>query len=661
MRSAGRYCGVPGIRRIVVPLRALCLFLCVPGLAVLCARPVHALTRGERADSLYRHATTRLATNNVDQRRAALRELEQATIWAPENTEIELLLARTYYQCGFLKSARRRYESLAARAPNDPDARYGIGQVWRRDWLKYLDQLSLQRAIDNLRVSARARPQQCDTWLLLVPLLVERDSLDAALAAAIRAREADPKRPEPLLALAYTEYHEGKVAQAESAFVAALPRLNRNVREVFETIAPIASEQDTAALRQLAPVDQREFLRRFWKEHDPDPVSPENEAQLEYWSRAAHAFFLFYDTKRREWDERGEVYVRYGPPEIVAYNPVGTVDSYSFSTGPMYPVNVLVWDYPSLGMHVVLHDRLLSERYMLPVSMEADMDPRPDPAVLARRSDALASRGGRGVFPTLPPGVRPLPVDGRIARFEGDGGASLLGQVETRGWPDDSLWADWVVLDTTMTEVARGRSTLEASACDPVRRRVADFLEALPAGRYQIGMQVHDNGGRRGVYRDTVGLAEPADRLALSDVVVTCGTYQPPPLSGQEPVVRIEPNPASTVYGKDPLTAYFEMYHLQAGADGQSRFEYDVTVRSAERDPRVWLQRLLAPRPIIPSVATTRSDTQPGSLRRQFISVPIAELPAGRYRLEITVRDLNAGTEANAATLFTKKDAGSGL
>jgi hypothetical protein len=103
------------------------------------------------------------------------------------------------------------------------------------------------------------------------------------------------------------------------------------------------------------------------------------------------------------------------------------------------------------------------------------------------------------------------------------------------------------------------------------------------------------------------------------------------------------------------------MYHLQPGSDGQSRFEYDVSVRSAERDPRIWLQRLLAPRAPLPSVATTRSDTQPGSLRRQFISVPVGDLPAGRYRLEITVRDLNAGTEAVAGTVFTKKDAGSGL
>ena len=30
-----------------------------------------------------------------------------------------------------------------------------------------------------------------------------------------------------------------------------------------------------------------------------------------------------YNPKRKEWDERGEVYVRYGPPTKAEYNPLG--------------------------------------------------------------------------------------------------------------------------------------------------------------------------------------------------------------------------------------------------------------------------------------------------------------------------------------------------
>jgi hypothetical protein len=80
--------------------------------------------------------------------------------------------------------------------------------------------------------------------------------------------------------------------------------------------------------------------------------------------------------------------------------------------------------------------------------------------------------------------------------------------------------------------------------------------------------------------------------------------------------------------------------------------EFEYTVRSAEKDRRLWIQRLIAPRPPIPDVSATRREEQTGPLRRQFVTVPVQTLPAGRFRLEIRVRDLNAGTEAARAAEF---------
>src|SRR5262249_15309377 len=164
-----------------------------------------------------------------------------------------------------------------------------------------------------------------------------------------------------------------------SLFRLAFARLRRSVRERFEDFAPLASEQDTLVFHRLPLEARADFVRRFWREHDPDLATPENEAQLEYWARVAQAYFLFYDPARREWDERGEVYVRYGPPDSVQYNPVG-VALYGVSSGDnqvAFPLNVLVWTYRALGMTVTLNDRLLSERYELPVSMDEDLDPLP--------------------------------------------------------------------------------------------------------------------------------------------------------------------------------------------------------------------------------------------------------------------------------------------
>lgn len=605
------------------------------------------------AEALHRRAVALGERRTIEGRRAAISALERATLLDPGNAEYELTLARLYYESGFLKSARSRFEGAVALAPEDAEARFGLGQIWRRDWLKYLEPGSLERSIENLAAATRLAPTHADAWLLLSSLWVERGDLASARAAAEHALAAEPGRPEGLLAVASTRWRMGDVAGADSAFARAWPRLRPSVRERLEDIAPVASESDTAKLNHLPPAQRVEFRRRFWKEHDPDLATPENEAQLEYWARVAQAYFLFYDPRRREWDERGEVYVRYGPPEKADYNPVGQplYVTLGHRSRIAYPTNVLVWSYPRLGMTVTLQDRILSEYYQLPIAYDHDPDPRPDPDSVAML-DALATRDGRGVFPMLPPGTQPLAVKGVLARFEGASLPRLVAGLEVPGRPSETITGDWVVLDSTQQEVARASRTLSPSACDVSARRVADFAADLPPGRYLVGLSAH-SGSRRGVARIPVRLESGSEELALSDVVVTCGA---PPVSGE--FVRLAPNPGARVRDGDPLVAYFEIYGLGLEGGGDSRFEYVYTVRSGRRDTRVWLQRVF--RPATPASITASGEAQQtGPMRRQFVSVPVQNLPPGHYRLEISVHDLVADATVKGRAEFLRVSPGS--
>ena len=621
-----------------IPSRVFPPVLLALALLALPSRAAPETTRAREGERLYQDALRHLARRSIEGRRTAIADLEQATLQSPGHAEYELALAHAYYDAGFLRLARTRFERVAGLSPEDPASRFGLGRVWRRDWLKYLDRTSLARSVENFSMAARFDPASADSWIELTPLLIEQGQVRAAAAAARQALDRAPNRPEAMLAAAQTAFRTGDVERAESLYVRAIPLLPPLARARFEDISPLATERDTVVLHHLPRARQAEFVRRFWVEHDPDPTTPENEVQLEYWSRVTQAYFLYFDAKRREWDERGEVYVRYGPPEVAEYNPIGAPNRVQFGQYGSFPANALVWDYPSLGMMVTMLDRILSEYYLLPISLEEDLDPRPDPDSLARHDDQLATRGGRGVFPMLPPGVHRVPVDAAIARFESGDHPRLLAQVETPGAPGDSLWAQWVVFDTSATAIASGRNELSPSPCAAGERRTADFDALLPPGRYRLGISVHGPGGGRGVFRDSVVLAPVAGDLALSDVVISCGAPDVSPGA-----IRLAPNPARRVKGEAPLTAYFEIYHLRTDAQGQSRFEYVYTVRSAEKDRRIWLQRLLQPRPQVPPISASREAENTGTLRRQFVSVPVRSLPAGRYRLEIRVRDLLSG------------------
>lgn len=634
----------------LAPYFMLLALALVPARAVPAAAAPASPSRAARAEQSYAEALARLREDTIENRRLAIEHLEQATLLAPNDVRYQLALARAYYRSGFLSNAKKRFQKIDRLAPGDFDAQMGMAQIWRRDWLKYLDPNSLEFSIEHFRNAALARPADAEPWLQLVPLHVERGELGLAMAAAEHAVTQAAGLPEARLAHAYVSYRTGRVETAARGFAAAIPRLPRLARARFDDIAPVASEQDTIALRRLPVAQQAGFIERFWREHDPDFTTEENEARLEYWSRVAHAYFLYFNAKREEWDMRGEVYARYGPPARAEYNPVGQRLSVSFGSVGVYPANILVWDYPALGMRVTLQDRLLSEYYMLPITLTHDPDPVPDPARVGDAQGLLATRGGRGVFPTLPPGVRQLPLETALARFEGESVPRLLAQMESRGGPGDSLRATFVVVDTAQREMLRVSRDLSPSACEPAELRVADFADALPPGAYTVSLAVRDRGRGRAVVRRKIELAPPRTGLSLSDVLVSCGA----PLVGGG-TVRPEPNPGGRVAASDPLTAYFEIYHLRPGADGLSRFEYVYTVESAEKDERVWIQRMLAPRARPEPISASRAETHSGTLRRQFLTMPLGTLPAGRYRLLVRVRDAVAGTVAAAETEFQRE------
>jgi GWxTD domain-containing protein len=610
-----------------------------------------ARDRDAEATRLLQHAERLLAMQTIEQRRSAIADLERATDLAPARPDVQITLARAYYKAGFLKQAKIRYERAVALAPENSQARFGLGQAWERDWLKYLERSSLDLAVEHFAAAGRLDSSNVQAWLMLSALEVERGELSGARAAAEHALLVDHSRAESMLAAASARWRQGDVEGSDSLFHAALGRLRRSVRDRFEDFAPLASERDTMEYNHLPAARRTAYARRFWREHDPDLATPENEAQLEYWARVAQAYFLYYDPVRREWDERGEVYVRYGPPDSVVYNPIG-VSLYGRSTGDnhvQFPLNVLVWTYRSLGMTVTLNDRMLSERYELPVSMDQDMDPLPDPDSLAN-GGVLATHGMRGVFPLLPPGAKPLHLDSQLATFEsGRGAAKLFAGVAAAGGPADTLAADFVVVDSTMTEVARVRRTLSPSACEAATLRVAEFDAELPPGDYRVGMSVR-GGGRRGATRTTLHVDVPDSALGMSDVVVTCGVPAAP-----EATVRLDANPTGSVPSGEPLVAYFEVYHLSRGADGQGRFEYETSVRSAKRDPRIWLQRWLSPRREGQELGVTRQDAVLGTVRRQFVSMSVQSLPPGRYRLDVTVRDVLTGDERHKFAEFTRE------
>ena len=75
-------------------------------------------------------------------------------------------------------------------------------------------------------------------------------------------------------------------------------------------------------------------------------------------------------------------------------------------------------------------------------------------------------------------------------------------------------------------------------------------------------------------------------------------------------------------------------------------------MRSATPDRRIWIQRWLSPKRDGEGLGFTRQDKVLGTVRRQYVSVPLTGLLPGRYLLEVTVRDVLTGDERRSAVEF---------
>jgi GWxTD domain-containing protein len=590
-----------------------------------------------RARLLHRAVQEKLDDADLETRLRSLSQLREAIDLDPQG-----LAGNHWFLMGYLRElgrydaeARSCYRNAQAQAPRDRETWLALGRVYSREFLRRLDRESLARAVAVLDTATTCPPLSSVPWLALVPLLYEQGNMPRAAFAAERSLVMHPRLPAAGLAAGLMAWRTGNLERADSLFRATLPKLPESEREYFE--------RPDEFVGRTGPPGAPAGLAGM---PDPDPTTPENEIVLEYWARVAHAYLLFNDPLRPGLDQRAATYIRYGPPARVDYNPLGaSLTSKGGSHRQDYPMHVQVWVYPDLNMRITLHDRSLLDQYTSPAVPEPLPNSAPDPGALSRRHDLFAIGDGFAVFPKLPPASQRVEVQETLVAFEGATGPRLAAFVQA---DRESLEARWVVTDATGRTVASGGHAMDRSSCGGGTRASTEFSAELPPGRYDVAVSARDGRGHRGFQRTSVTLQPAFGTLSLSDLVLCCGE---PALMVTNGVVRLEPLADAVARGTRPLTAYFEIYHLAQGSDGLSRYTFDYRVERLAFDKAA---RRLAPTGTFTTWAS-RDETFQGDVRRQFLSVRIASLPPGGYRLTLTVHDTLAGTSDSRSAAFTRE------
>jgi GWxTD domain-containing protein len=98
-----------------------------------------------------------------------------------------------------------------------------------------------------------------------------------------------------------------------------------NIDEMLDLLRYLGQDQKINAMKKAPESDRARLWRQFYAETDPNPVTPENEALNQYFSRVNAANQRFTDEGVPGWrTDRGEVYINLGAPDESVESTPGT-------------------------------------------------------------------------------------------------------------------------------------------------------------------------------------------------------------------------------------------------------------------------------------------------------------------------------------------------
>ena len=469
---------------------------------------------------------------------------------------------------------------------------------------------------------------------------------ELATVAALRATQF-PFDFQAQLALGLAHHRLANEKGATRAFDSAFVMMDdseanrlKNLSRILRPRAPrkMKGQAGDSASWAALPSAQRDGLEAmFWMMSDPLALTQENEFQLEFLARVVFADFRWtideMDLRGADTD-RGDIYVRYGPPDFEMTLPGSETDSRV----------TLVWDYHSnLTFFFELqpgfatgrlsffdHNYVETLRNAMPVSF--------DNVPATRLLDTIPMRITRfrsGVDSSDAVIAARVPIDSLIRataldRVPVDIDLRIFDQfVKVRGVVSDQLVfaqdSGDATLDRTWTRrVGPGINVVRVEALQADSKRGARAMSQLaPASNVGFGM---------------------------SDVLL--GDKPEPPSGGAPPLrwrdITITPNVGSVPRGS-ALGLLWEMYDLMP-RDGITKYRVAITMERADRDGVTgFAVRVLdnlgravgRAQPSRDKLAIT-FDRQGAALPvlLEYLSLDLSATPPGGYRLRIEVTDL---------------------
>ena len=524
-------------------------------------------------------------------------------------------------------------------------------------------EVDLAKAETHYRAAVAAAPASAPASRGLLALLAETARLEELLDEARRFARIAPADGDAQLFLGMGLWRAGRATAADTAFARALATLPPADRAPLEDLTPILRAADAVRYRELPDSLRRGFEELYWWSAEPLRLTAENEFRLEHLARVAHAELLFGapDLRLRGWlTDRGQLFIRYGPPPVVATFPPNPYENSADVTAT--GMVTTVWFYPDRNLRFVFSGPPTYNYQRLAVDFDAYAENARfiepvayDNVPVARALDSVSVQVAQLRPHGDTAGTDVLFFAGIPVRRMARGVDLDAGDLETALFVTDDAQRDRVS--------RRDAETVRLAADEQFEVRTE--TARLPPGRYAYRFEARLRAAERaarGMSRLTV---EPFDGagLALSDVIVADR------IAPREEGRRsrglgdffIDPNASLEFRRGEPVHVYAEAYGLTAEDSGGTgpavRFQVAVRLRVRDLDRRGMAARLLGG--VLDAVGVTAEGDDQVVLQYTaqeplegrdrvplFLAIDLTNAPIGRYALDLAVTDLATGRVA---------------
>lgn len=433
-----------------------------------------------------------------------------------------------------------------------------------------------ERMADAFRKALEADPTNPGAFRRLAIHLVDRGQYDEAEQLTKDYIQHVPDSPWGHLLLGLIYHRTDRDSVAEVEFDEGLKYAPQSVARHYRDIGPLLREKEAEAYEGTNGAVREQLEDVLWRKSDPLYLTSDNEVRVEHLARVTYADVMFEDPSSGVWGaetERGEIYVRYGPPQRIWAVPRDTrkeMSAQNFATRQTSGGNTggrwifwnYGWDLPNFIFSKFLRQR--SVKHVISASSKslAEDAREVEPAAYSTNFEMMDH-----------------PV--QVARFRGAADTvvdvDLYAEVpgsQLLDAPDSLDIGFFLFAGTDYEEVYQRKLTVPS----PPKDQAVTFSVPLPPGNYDFSLEAKANTDKAAVHRGKIkAVPYPRDRVSLSDLVIADAVTPKIDHPRQRRDFALKVNRRLQFQPGDPVALYWEVYGAQTDSDSVAH--YNVTVQ----------------------------------------------------------------------------------